>query len=109
MAEILKVLAQVVPVSGTLTTAYTVPGATSTVLNTIQICNQASGQTTIRVSVAVSGGADSTKQYVYYDLPVLGNDTFTLTAGLTLATTDVIRVYSANGQVSFNLFGLEVT
>lgn len=107
MAETLKVLGQLVPAASTLTTLYTVPAATSTVVSSLTCCNPSGSSTTVRVSIAVAGAADDPKQYLYYDVPVLGHDTLTATLGLTLATTDLVRVLAANGLVAFNLFGAE--
>ncbi len=46
-----KVLGQVNPSATTATTLYTVPSATSTVVSTITICNQASSAATYRIAV----------------------------------------------------------
>lgn len=108
MADTQKVLGQVIPTAGTLTTAYTVPGATSTVVSTLKVCNQGPA-TTFQVSIAVAGVADTPKQYVYYNVPLGFADSFSATEGWTLAATDVIRVSSVSGLVSFNVFGVEVT
>jgi len=59
--------------------------------------------------VAVAGAALATKQYLYYDVAIGGNDTFMATIGITLATTDVVRVYATLATLSFNLFGIETT
>lgn len=109
MADVQKVLGQAIPALGVLTTLYTVPGATSAVVSTITICNQQNAATTVRLSVALGGAADEAKQYLYYELPLQAYDSFSLTQGLTVATTDVIRGYSGNGLVSFNIFGIEIT
>lgn len=109
MADTLKVLAQSLPSATTLTDVYTVPGATSATISSVVICNQSSTATTFRLSVAVAGAADATKQYIYYDVDLAGNDTFIATIGITLAATDVVRGYSGNGSISFQLFGVEVT
>lgn len=107
MADVGKILAQVIPAATTLTTLYTVPAATTTFASTFCVCNQAGSAATYRVSVAVAGAADATKQYIAYDAPLRANETMSFTIGLALATTDVVRCYSSNGQVSFNLFGIE--
>lgn len=109
MAQTIKVLAQSNPSATTLTAAYTVPGATSTVVSSIVVTNRSSSSTTFRISVAVAGAADSNEQYLYYDLTIPGNDTFIATIGGTLAATDVIRVYAAAATLSFNVFGTEIT
>jgi hypothetical protein len=110
MADTLKVLGQVLPSAGVLTTLYTVPAVTSTIPSALSVCNQSTRETTYRISVAVAGAADDPKQYLVFDAPLLPNETrsppFTLPS---LATTDVVRVQSGNGQVSFNLSGLEIT
>jgi hypothetical protein len=56
----------------------------------------------------VAGAATSNKDYLYYDLLIGGNDTFIATIGVTLATTDVVRVYASSANISFSLYGSEV-
>lgn len=109
MAQSFKILSQIVPVATTLTDLYTVPGATQTSVSSVIICNQNAGTIVFRISVAIAGAADDPKQYLYYDLPLGGNDTFIATIGLSLATTDVVRVQSNTANVSFNITGCEVT
>lgn len=109
MADTLKVLGQATPAAA-LTTLYTVPAATSTTVSSVVICNRSAGSLPFRLSVAVAGAADATKQYLYFDEPVAANDTFIATIGITLATTDVVRCYGdAGSNLSFNLFGVQVT
>ena len=73
------------------------------------LCNRGGTATTFRLSVAAAGAADATKQYLYYDVSLPANDTFTATVGITLATTDVLRAYAGSANVSVNAFGVEVT
>ena len=107
MSDTAKVLAQSIPAAGSLTNVYT--AALMAVVSSIKACNQSPYPTTFRISVAVAGAADSSKQYLYYDVAIPGNDTFTATEGWTLAATDVLRCQSANGSVSFNVFGIEIS
>lgn len=109
MAEAYKTLAQLKPSATTLTDFYTVPASTSTVTSTIIITNQSATATSFRIAVAVAGAADNTKQYLYYDFPINGNDSIVFPLGMTLATTDVVRVYATLATLSFNLFGTEIT
>lgn len=110
MADTLKCLAQLAPSAGSLTTLYTVPSLTSTTISSIIVCNQnSSTQITFRVSIGVGGAADDPKQYIYFDVPLISNDTFTAVIGLTLAATDVIRVKTDTSSVSFSLFGVEIS
>lgn len=108
MTDTVKVLAQSSPSAGVLTDVYTVPGATSALVSTIKVCNRGAA-TTFRISIAVAGAADEVKQYIYYDLPLAANDVYSATEGWSLATTDVVRASSVSGQVSFNLFGVQIT
>lgn len=109
MAQTLKVLGQVVPGAATLTTAYTVPAATSTVVSSIVVSNNSATATSFRIAIRVSGAAIDPKHYLYYDVAIGGNDTFVATIGATLATTDVISVYATLATLAFNILGAENT
>ena len=110
VTETLKTLAQNSPAATVLTDLYTVPASTSTAITSVVICNHNSVvEITFRISIAIAGGVDDPKQYIYYDMPLSSNDTFVATIGLKLATTDVIRVYTNTANVSFSLFGTEIS
>lgn len=59
--------------------------------------------------MAVAGAVDNNNQYLYYDVSILGNETFAATLGIALATTDVVRVYATLATLTFTLAGLEIT
>ncbi len=103
-----KVLGQVKPNATTLTVAYTAPVLTQVVVSTITVCNQSATPTSYRISVAVAALADTAKQYICYDVAIGANETQTLTLGITLAATDVVRVYNTLATCSFSLFGVEM-
>lgn len=108
MSETLKILGQSVPTATVLTTLYTAP--TAAVISSIIICNQNSSTIIkFRISLAKAGAVDTPAQYIYYDLPLISNDTFIATVGISLAATDVIRIQSDTSGVSFNLLGCEVS
>jgi len=109
MATTLKILGQAAPSATTETDLYTVPAATSTVVSSIVICNRGASAATVRVSNSIGGAATSNKDYLYYDLTIPPYDTFIATIGLSLATTDKVRVYASTANVSFNLYGQENT
>ena len=109
MAEVIKVLGQVDAPATSLTALYTVPASTETVASTLMIANRTASNRRIRVSVAVAGAADSDEQYILYDVLVSKQDFISATIGLTLAATDVVRVYADGADVSFSLFGTEVS
>ena len=108
MATTYKVLGQLNPSATTATTLYTVPSATSTVVSTITVCNQASSAATYRIAVRPAGETLAAKHYIVYGATVAASDTTTLTLGLTLATTDVVTVYASSANLSFNAFGSEI-
>ena len=109
MTDTVKTLGQLNPAATTLTTLYTVPAATSTVIASLIVCNSGNTPTTFRVSIAVAAAADNIKQYIYYDVVINPNDTFIATIGVTLATTDLIRAYAGNANLSFSVFGVEAS
>lgn len=108
MATTYKVLGQVCPPAANLVTLYTVPAANSTVISTLNICNQNLTSSAFRIAVRPAGAAIAQSHYLAYDTPIPGNDSIALTIGVTLATTDVVSVYAPTGNVSFNLFGTEI-
>ena len=104
-----KVLGQQYPTAATATTLYTVPSTTQTVVSSITICNLGSAADTIRIAIRVAGGALANEDYIAYEEAVAANSLMTITAGLTLAATDVITVYSTAGTCAFNAFGSEIS
>ena len=109
MATTYKVLGQLNPSATTATTLYTVPAATSTVVSSLNVCNQASSAATFRIAIRPAGATLSASQYLSYDTSVAANDTISLNIGMSLATTDVITVYASTSTLSFILFGSELT
>ena len=109
MAVTQKVLGQNKPSAATLTDMYTVPALTQATCSTIIVTNQSAVATSFRISVAVAGLADTSKQYLYYDVAITGNDVFAATLGITLGAADVVRCYATLATLSFNLFGAETT
>lgn len=102
-----KILGQSAPSANSLTDLYTVPSAKSAVVSSLAVCNRGAAQATFRVSAAAAGAADAASQYLYYDVVVPANQTWIATIGITLATTDVLRVLGSTGYVTFTAFGDE--
>jgi hypothetical protein len=108
MATTYKVLGQTNPAATTNIDLYTVPSATSAVCSTLTVCN--TGVSTLyRIAIRPSGATISNVHYIVYDNAINANDTIFLTLGITLATTDVVTVYANTANVSFGLFGSEVS
>jgi hypothetical protein len=108
MAITYKILGQSNPVANTATTLYTVPSLKSTVVSSIAICNQSATAAQFDIAVRQGGATLSAKQYINFQTSLPGNDTITISMGMTLAASDVVTVNSTTATVSFNLFGSEI-
>lgn len=110
MASSYKVLGQLDITSSTLTTLYTCPASTDTVVSSLIVANRGTAADTFRIALRTDGDAISDKHYIAYDVPLAGNDSTTLTLGMTLQATDVVSVAGGGtaSLLSFNLFGAEV-
>jgi hypothetical protein len=104
-----KTLGQAAPAATTSTDLYTVPAATSAIVSTIVITNRSATDATFRLSQSLTGAAIGNKDYLAYDVSVPGSGFITLTLGITMATTDKLRVYASTADLSFNLFGTELS
>ncbi len=104
-----KVLGQASPSAAANVALYTVPAITSTVTSTLVICNRGSASSTFSTAVRPAGATLAAQHYLNYNTSIPATDTITLTIGMTLATTDVVTVTSSSGNVSFSLFGSEIT
>lgn len=110
MAKTYKVLAQNNPAATTNVALYTVPALTSAVLSTIAVCNQSlTSGATINIAVRPGGATLDPKHYIVYRGYVAPADSLFLTLGVTLATTDIVTIYSTTATTSFSLFGAELT
>ena len=109
MATTYKVLGQSAPAATTATTLYTVPASTSTVISTINVCNRTTTADTFRIAIRPAGATLATSHYIAYDTSVLANDSINITAGISLATTDVVTVYAGTANLTFTAFGAEIT
>ena len=109
MATVYKVLGQSNPSATTATTLYTVPSATSAILSTVTVCNQAATSGSFRIAVRPAAATLAAQHYVAYDIAIAANDTTCLTLGITLATTDVVTIYAGTATMSFAAFGSEIS
>jgi hypothetical protein len=106
MANAYKLLARDNP-GAVLTVLYTAPGSTEAV-GTFIAANRAATAKKARFALSPLGAAIADDHYVFYDFSIPANDAIILN-GVSLAATDLIRVYSEDNTVSFNFFGVEVT
>lgn len=109
MPTVYKVLGQSAPAATTNTDLYTVPASTSAIVSTLVITNRGTGAQTFRVAIRPAGATIANQHYIAYDANIINNNTITLTIGMTLATTDKVTVYASSTDLSFSLFGTEVS
>ena len=107
MPDAYSVLGQSNPVAATLTTLYTCPASTQTIISTITVANRSAVATSFRIAVRPAGAAISDEMYLAYDVPIAGIEAIALTLGITLEATDLLSVYATLATVSFNAFGVE--
>jgi hypothetical protein len=109
MAISYKVLAQSAPSATTNTDIYTVGAGKEAVVSTITVANRSASARTYRIAVRPSGDTIANQHYIAYDVTIGANDTTALTLGITLAATDVITVYASTTDLSFGIFGSEIS
>jgi glucose-6-phosphate dehydrogenase assembly protein OpcA len=109
MPTVYKVLGQSAPSATTDTDLYTVPAATSAVVSTIVVANRATSDATYRIAIRPAGATLANQHYLAYDVTVGASDSTTLTLGITLAATDVVTIYGSTTNLSFSVFGSEIT
>lgn len=102
-----KVLGQSAPSATTNTDVYSVPSAKSAVVSTIAVCNRSAVAVAYRLAVRPAGATIANQHYLVYDAALAANSTDLITAGITLATADVITVYAATANLSVSVFGDE--
>lgn len=98
--------------TGALTEVYKVPASGQVAISTIVACNYgtASGRASICAATASGVAATNVAQRLYWDIEIPPLDSLTLTVGLTMGASGVIRVKSeVSTALSFNGFGDEFT
>ena len=109
MAYVYKVLAQSAPSATTNTDVYTVGAGKQAIVSTITVANRSASARTYRIAIRPAGATLANQHYIAYDVTVAANDTTPLTLGVTLAATDVVTVYASTTDLSFGIFGSEIS
>lgn len=110
MANAYKVLGQADLTTTNLTTVYTVPSSTESVISTVILANRTASATTFRIAIRPDGASISNSHYIAYDVPLAANDSTTLTLGITVNAADLIDVQAGDANaISVNIFGTEIT
>lgn len=109
MAVAYKVLGQVATAATTDTTLYTVPSATQVVISTIVVCNRGNASATYRIALRPNGATLANEHYLAYDVTIAANDTVPLTLGVTCDASDVFTVRASTANLTFQIYGCEIT
>jgi hypothetical protein len=108
MATTYKILGQSAPSATTNTTVYTVGAGKSAVISTISVCNRGATSSTYRIAISATG-TPANSEYIVYDATVLANDTVFITIGPTMEATKNVVVYASSANLSFGIFGSEIS
>jgi hypothetical protein len=109
MATAYKVLGQSNPSATTLTTLYTVPSLTETVVSTITVANISASAITYRIAIRPDGASIANSHYLVYGATLAANSTTAYTLGITINAADVISVYASDTNAVFQAFGSEIS
>lgn len=109
MAYAYKVLGQSAPSATTNTDVYTVGSGKQAIISTITVANRSASARTYRIAVRPAGATLANQHYLAYDVILAANDTTALTLGITLTATDVVTVYASTADLSFGIFGSEIS
>lgn len=109
MANTYKVLGQSAPSATTNTDVYTVGAGKQAVISTITVANRSASASSYRIAVRPDGAAIANQHYLAYDIAIAANDTTVLTIGLTLDEADVVTVYALSANLSFGIYGSEIS
>ena len=108
-----KILGQVQPGANAMTTIYTVPASTNTVVTTITICNQSANNLTVNVAANISGDAITTKNYLITNYNLEAAETLVLEPRLamlegSLLSANITGANASTANVSVNAYGVEI-
>ena len=107
-----RVLGQTNPAASTNTIAYTVTSGASAILSSIMVTNQQANGSMYYIAIVPSGQNQqypASKNFISYSSPVPANDTISLISGITMGSNDSIIVSANNANVSFSVFGTEIS
>lgn len=109
MAYTYKVLGQSSPSATTNTDVYTVGSGKQAIVSTITVANRAATAATYRIAIRPAGATLANQHYIAYDVGIAANDTTPITIGISLGAADVVTVYASSANLSFGVFGSEIS
>jgi hypothetical protein len=109
MAFTYKILGQIKPNANTLTNVYVSPAATSTIINTITICNQGFANSTIDLILRPVNEIFDEKHLLLKSFEIPRAETLFFTPGITMNAEVILAANNTlDSNVSISVFGVEV-
>jgi len=102
------ILGQRNPSANVLSNLYTVPAGNSAVISSINIANLGADPAAFSIAANVSGVATANANYLAWRVPVPGNDSISLSLGITLNASSQLSINANTSAVSFSAFGTEM-
>lgn len=93
--------------SPTLTTVYTVPSITRTIVKTIDVCNTTTSRLTVNVYLVESGGAAGTSNALLYAMSVPPSGIVQWSGAQVLDAGDKIQANGSASGLTINVSGGE--
>ena len=107
-----KILGQIQTTANVLTTIYTVPASTNTMISTIIVCNQSANTVLVNVAANLSGSAVTTRNFIVSGYALGAAETLVLEPRVSLNVGSILsaNITGANAasNVSINAFGVEI-
>lgn len=105
MADTAKRLSGPTALTTSAVTQYTVPGATTTILRSIHVCNETATDQTFTVSI----GTDGAGKRLWKAVTCPANDSFDWSGFIVLAAAEVIQALAdAGAALTLTISGVEV-
>ena len=92
-----------------VTTLYTVPASTRTLVKELSIANTTAAAINVRVFLVPSAGTAGTTNAFLYDLPVPGNNTLQYNGVQVMNAGDTIQIQAASAGLTIIASGGEAT
>ena len=102
------ILGQTNSAANTLTNLYTVPAGNSAVISSINIANLDANAAAFSIAANLAGAVTANANYLAFRILVPGNDSISLSLGVTLNASSQLSVNANSSTVSFSAFGTEI-
>lgn len=91
----------------TVTTVYTVPASTRTLLKDIDIANTTAGAITVRVYIVPSAGSPATSNALFYGVSIAANTTLQWTGTQIMTASETLQAEASATGLTIRASGAE--